>query len=190
MSQPIDYFQIIHSYIPPDSSLYRIYLPHVSLVTAKALRLARALNLSPAQQRFIEEAAMLHDIGIVEVNPYQQGTNGNHPYIYHAPAGRALLEREGLPRHALVAERHVGVGISLEEIREQRLPLPHRDMRAESIEEKVICWADLFFSKSPQHLWREKSLSEVRKNVSRYGDRQIRVFQDWEQEFGLLSEAL
>ena len=52
----IDYFTIIHKYIPPDTSLYRVYIPHVSLVTAKALTLAKRLGLSKAQRRFIEEA--------------------------------------------------------------------------------------------------------------------------------------
>jgi len=191
MLQPVDYFKIIHTYIPPDSSLYKIYLPHVSLVTAKALRLAQNLHLSPEQQRFIEEAAMLHDIGIIEVKPYRlMDHHGNLPYICHAPAGRAILEREGLPRHALIAERHIGVGISKHEILEHNLPLPPRDMLAESIEEKVISWADLFFSKTPQQLWHEKSLSEVQEHVRRYGIRQAHVFQTWSQEFVFSAEPL
>ena len=188
MSQSVDYFKIIHTYIPPESALYKIYLPHASLVTAKALRLAQHLHLSPKQQRFIEEAAMLHDIGIIEVQPYRVKDNRHLPYICHAPAGRAILEHEGLPRHALVAERHIGVGISKEDILEQNLPLPPRDMLAESLEEKVISWADLFFSKTPHQLWREKSWSEVQQDVCRYGIRQARLFQVWSQEFGSSAE--
>ncbi len=66
-------------------------------------------------------------------------------YIYHAPAGRALLEHEGLERHALVAERHIGLGITREEIIQQQLPLPRRDMLCESLEERLsaglICFS-------------------------------------------------
>ena len=110
----------------PDSPIYQVYIPHVSLVTAKALKIAERLGLSPEQQIFIEEASMLHDIGIVKVERYSASPENTLPYICHAPAGRTILEYEGLPRHALVAERHIGVGISKQEIIQQRLPLPHR----------------------------------------------------------------
>ncbi|PID57235.1 phosphohydrolase [candidate division KSB3 bacterium] len=183
--QHIDYFAIIHKYIPPDSKLYRVYIPHVTLVTAQALSIAKRLCLSAEQQRFIEEAAMLHDIGIVKVKPYAAGTDESvPPYLCHGPLGRALLESEGLNRHALVAERHIGLGLSRDEILQQRLPLPRRNMLAESLEERIICWADLFFSKSPHLLWVQKSVSDVRKLASRYGERQLDVFESWLNEFG------
>ena len=156
----------------------------MTLVTAKALKIARKLGLSPEQQIFIEEAAMLHDIGVAKVDKYSASSDGNLPYVCHAPAGREILEHEGLPGHALVAERHIGVGISRQEIITQQLPLPHRDMLAESIEEKIITWADLFFGKTPQKLWREKSLCDVQKSVAKYGERQLKVFRRWLAEFG------
>jgi len=178
----IDYFAVIHKYISPASNLYRVYIPHASLVTAKALSIATRLKLSTEQLRFIEEASMLHDIGVVDVEPYAEASKAR-PYLCHATIGRAILEREGLARHALVAERHVGVGISREEILERQLPLPPRDMLAESLEERIICWADLFFSKSTHMLWNEKSVDEVRKSVARYGERQLDVFSRWLEEF-------
>ncbi|HPD42609.1 MAG TPA: phosphohydrolase, partial [Anaerolineae bacterium] len=67
-AQAIPYFEIIHKYIPPNSLTYAYYLPHVAAVTAKALRIAYRLGLDATQRRFIEEAAMLHDIGIVRVH--------------------------------------------------------------------------------------------------------------------------
>ncbi len=54
---------------------------------------------------------------------------------------------EGLERHALVAERHIGLGITREEIIRQQLPLPRRDMLCESLEEKIICWLICFSAK-------------------------------------------
>jgi uncharacterized protein len=182
--EKVDYFKIIHKYIPPESFTYRVYLPHVSLVTAKALKIAKRLELSSEQQVFIEEAAMLHDIGIVKVKRYSLSSDGDLPEICHAPAGREILECEGLSKHALVAERHIGVGISKEEIIAQQLPLPHRDMLPESIEEKIICWADLFFGKKPERLWEETPLAKVEKKVARYGKRQAQVFQEWLAWFG------
>jgi len=187
--EKINYFEIIHKYITPDSSTYRVYIPHVSLVTAKALKIAKRLGLSGEQQIFIEEAAMLHDIGIVKVKQYSPSSDGNLPYICHAPAGRELLESEGLPKHALVAERHLGLGISKDEIIACQFPLPHRDMLPESIEEKIICWADLFFGKKPGKLWEESSLAKVKKKVARYGERQERVFQEWLALFSCAHES-
>ncbi len=180
----IDYFKIIHKYITPDSLAYRLYIPHAALVTIKALRVAQKLGLPPERQIFIEEAAMLHDIGIANVGGYGNSLDSPLPYICHAPAGRDILEYEGLPEHALVAERHIGLGISKEEIVTQQLPLPYRDMLPESIEEKIITWADLFFTKSSETPWREKSLHDVRKRVEKYGKRQVKVFYEWLALFG------
>jgi uncharacterized protein len=181
----IDYFAIIHKYVPPDSPVYAAYLTHATLVTAKALRSARHLGLSKAQQRFIEEAAMLHDIGVVRVKPFLESKNGDAPpYICHAPIGREMLEQEELPRHALVAERHVGVGLSKEDIIWQELPLPHRDMLPETLEEQIICWADLFFSKTPHTLWQEASIEDIEASLSRRGEHKAQIFRTWLLRFG------
>ncbi len=183
----LNYFEIIHCYIPPDSPAYAVYLPHVTLVTAKALRIAQKLGLSDTRQQFIEEASMLHDIGMARVQWGENSTYSTQPYICHAPVGRELLESEGLPQHALVAERHIGLGLSKQEIDAQQLPLPQRDMLPETLEERIITWADLFFSKTPESLWQEKSIDEVQANIQKYGERQTREFHAWLAEFELMS---
>jgi uncharacterized protein len=182
--KPINYFDIIHKYIWPDSFTYRVYLPHVILVTAKALRIARKMGLSEEQQIFIEEAAMLHDIGIIKVKRYSLTADSDLPYICHAPAGREILEHEGLPKHARVAETHIGVGITKEEIIVQQYPLPHRDLIPESLEEKIISWADLFYSKNPKKLWQETPLDEIERKVALYGKRHVLIFHEWLALFG------
>ena len=53
---------------------------------------------------------------------------GRASYICHGVEGRRMLEAEGLPRHALVCERHTGAGLTVDDIISQRLPLPLRDM--------------------------------------------------------------
>jgi len=147
----VDYFRIINKYISPYSQTYNIYVPHVTLVTAKAIKIGRKLKLGADQLRFIEEASMLHDIGIVHVKAKEIFCNGEMPYIYHIVEGRKILEAEGLPMHAKIAENHIGVGgLSKEEIISRKIPLPHRDMLCETIEEKIISYADLWYSKKPQ----------------------------------------
>ncbi len=183
----VDYWSIIDRYIK-NSWTKNIYVAHVSLVTAKALKIAKSMELSPSQLQFIEEAAMLHDIGIVEVDDAELGCEGALPYICHGTEGRNILEDEGLPRHALVCERHTGVGISRQQIESEGLPLPTRDMLAESIEEKIISWADLFYSKDPSRLLIEKSMEEAYKSIARFGEEKVAVFNQWKDMFTNIAE--
>jgi uncharacterized protein len=179
----LDYFRIIHKYIPPDSPTYPIYLIHCQLVANKALTIAKRLQLSTKKQSFIEEAAMLHDIGIIRTNTPDIFCYGDLPYICHLSEGRAILEAEGLPRHAVVAETHVGVGLTKEQIEAQGLPLPQRDMKPTTIEEEIISFADLFYSKNSEKLWREKPLKKVRENIAKRGNDQLAILDDWIKRF-------
>jgi uncharacterized protein len=128
---------------------------------------------------FIQQAAMLHDIAIFQTNAPQISCHGRYAYIMHGFLGRQLLETKGFPRHALVCERHVGVGISAEEIKSHGFPLPVQDMVPQSIEEIIICFADKFFSKDPNDKKQEKSIAEVVESISRYGRKQADRFMEW-----------
>lgn len=177
------YFQIIHKYIPPASPTYPIYLIHCSLVANKAVTIAQKLHLSTKQQTFIEEAAMLHDIGIIQTNTPDLYCYGDLPYICHLTEGRKILEAEGLPLHAIVAETHVGVGLTKEQIAAQNLPLPPRDLKPTTLEEEIISFADLFYSKNPAKLWREKSVKKVRESIAKRGEEQLAILDNWIARF-------
>jgi uncharacterized protein len=175
----MDPLDIIEKYYDPDSKAYHFLVHHSRLVAIKALEIAeRARDLNP-DVKFIEEAAMLHDIGIFYTNAPKIGCYGYKDYICHGYLGRELLEKEGLPCHALVCERHVGVGITAEEIISNNLPLPERDMLPLTIEEKIICLADKFFSKSEHDLMHEKPLERVRGIVNSYGVGKLNIFDEW-----------
>lgn len=141
---------------------------HSRLVADKALECARRRGLH-VDLEFVEEAAMLHDIGIIRCDAPDIHCPGELPYICHGVVGRQILEAEGLPRHALVCERHTGAGLTVEDIVNQNLPLPHRDMTPQTLEEKLICYADKFYSKSGD-LKAEKSLDRVRRSMARHGE--------------------
>lgn len=175
----MDPLDIIEKYYDPDSKAYHFLVHHSRLVAKKAFEIAeRARHLNP-DIKFIEEAAMLHDIGIFYTNAPKIGCYGYKDYICHGYLGRELLEKEGLPRHALVCERHVGVGITAEEITSNNLPLPERDMLPLTIEEKIICLADKFYSKSEHDLMHEKPLERVRRMVNSYGEGKLSIFDEW-----------
>jgi len=162
-------FAVIARHIPADSPLHEIYVIHATMVANKALAAGRRLGLDEGRLRFVQEAALLHDIGIIHINEPKIHCHGALPYILHGQEGKQLLLAEGLPAHARVAENHIGVGITRQEILDSDLPLPPRDILPQTLEDRLICWADLFFSKLPDRLWQEKSLESVRTAVSRYG---------------------
>ena len=169
----------------PDPDVYGAILTHGRMVARKALSVARRLDDVQLDLQFIEEAALLHDIGVARVQAPDIGCHGCEPYIRHGIIGREILEAEQLQRHALVCERHIGVGLTMADIAAQKLPLPLRDMVPISIEERIICFADLFFSKKPGRLQEEKSVEQVRRGLARFEPDKVRIFDHWLDEFGM-----
>jgi uncharacterized protein len=169
-------------YVDPDA--LSIVVEHSRLVAEKACRVVDALGRSDIDRRFVEEAAWLHDIGVCRTASPKIGCHGDEPYIRHGIIGRQILETEGLHRHALVCERHIGVGLSVDDIRTQGLPLPERDMSPRSIEERIICFADLFYSKKTGDVFREKSPDSIREKLALYGGHKVGIFEEWLREFG------
>lgn len=183
MKGKVDPLALITKYYPPESLAYEILIEHSKLVAKKALVAAAAAGQLSPDRIFIEEAAMLHDIGIFLTNAPGLGCFGDEEYICHGYLGRELLEEEGLPVHALVCERHTGVGLTVADIEKNDLPLPRRDMLPVSVEEKIICYADKFFSKRIESLSVEKSLDTVRAEIGRYGEENLRRFEELHRLF-------
>jgi uncharacterized protein len=177
----IDPFKIIEKYYTVDTELYYILVKHSKQVHDKALKIAANHPELKFDLEFISEASMLHDIGIFLCDAHRIHCYGEHLYIQHGYLGADLLRNEGLPRHALVSERHTGVGLSMEMIQKKDLPLPHRDMLPISLEEQLICYADKFYSKT--HLGEEHTVEKIRKYLNRYGDSEVNQFNKWLELF-------
>ncbi|GHT75963.1 phosphohydrolase [Bacteroidia bacterium] len=159
--------EIIHKYYREGSELYAILVSHSYAVAEKALVIAENHPELSIDQSFTKEAALLHDIGIFLTDAPEIHCFGSYPYICHGYLGADLLRKEGWDKHALVCERHTGTGLTLENIIQNRLPLPHRAMLPGTIEEKLVCFADKFFSKSKPE--KEKSPDKIRKSMEKYG---------------------
>jgi len=175
--------EIITEFYEPGSELYQMLVRHGEQVANKAIDVAKRIPHLKPNLNFIKEAAMLHDVGIFETNTPKLGCFGVHPYVCHGYLGRIILEKKGLLQHALVCERHVGIGITVEEIKFNHLPLPQRDMVPISIEEQIICFADKFFSKNGEMDSCEKSLEDILNMLQRYGPEKVIRFQKWIQLF-------
>ncbi|MCP3922088.1 MAG: phosphohydrolase [Desulfobacterales bacterium] len=170
----MDILEIIREYYVDNRTLYDIFMKHSISVRDKAIEIAEKVpHLSPDLQ-FVEEASMLHDIGIFLTDAPSINCHGKSPYVCHGFKGFEILVEKGYKKHGLVCERHTLMGISMETIVDRRLPLPKRDMIPLTVEEKIICYADKFFSKSGDG--REKSFDIVIKELGKYGEDQVKRF--------------
>ena len=58
-------------------------------------------------------------------------------------------------------------------------------MTPQTIEEKIICYADKFYSKSASNLLLPKPLNKVKKSISKYGEDKWIVFEGMMEMFGI-----
>ena len=174
-------YTILNKYYPDENQLRNILLTHSEKVARKALQVADTHPELSLDCQFLEEASLLHDIGIFLCDAPSIQCFGTHPYICHGYLGADLMRREGYERHALVCERHTGAGLTLSQIETRNLPVPHRDMLPMSLEEKVICFADKFFSKT--RLQEEKTVEQARKSLMKFGEDGVERFDRWCEMF-------
>lgn len=159
--------RIIDKYYPAGTRLRDIFLHHSRQVADEALAIAERKGL-PLDPDEIRSAAMLHDVGIFLTDAPGIDCHGSAPYLEHGPLGAALLRREGAPESwARVAERHTGTGIP-PLVPETRL-------------ERLICYADKFYSKSGS--MERKSLEQVERSMLRFGPDNLARFRRLHSEF-------
>ncbi|MDD4816717.1 MAG: HD domain-containing protein [Victivallaceae bacterium] len=188
----VDPLDILNCFYPEDTPLRRLLLKHSSQVRDKAAALLAAAP-EPVRRRTDGEAAavgaMLHDVGIVRCFAPGILCNGDAPYIAHGVIGAAMLREYGAERgvdlepFARICERHTGSGLAAGEVREHALPLPVRDYLPETNEEKLICLADKFYSKSGDML--EKPLPAIRRSMLKFGDGPAARFDGLCRTFGI-----
>lgn len=174
---------VIHKYYAEQPELENLLLIHSRHVADEALSVANRHPELNLDRDFLYEAAMLHDIGIIRCNAPSIYCNGPEHYICHGIEGGKILRNEGLPRHARVAERHTGTGLTPEAIMKQQLPLPLQDFSPETLEEQVVCYADKFYSKT--HLDERKTPERILKSLDWFGEEGVLRFKHWHKMFGV-----
>ena len=173
----IDPVKIIDTFYKENDPAREILLLHSTQVRNKALSIAK--RVKTADLEIISAGAMLHDIGIRFCNAPGLGCFGDDDYLLHGILGAEhirFLGFEGCETFARICERHTGSGLTALEIVSGGLPLPERDFLPETVEEKIICLADKFFSKSGD--MQEKSLESVRKSMAKFGEEPLKRFDD------------
>ena len=163
----MDYLSIINKYYPENDELRQLLLKHGRQVADRCLQIAKKHRELPVDVQFLEEAAMLHDIGICRCNAPSIHCHGTEPYIRHGAIGGEMLRQEGFERHARVCERHTGTGLP--------------GYEPETLEEQIVCYADKFYSKSaPDHV---RSVLETAQSLEKFGHEGVKKFLSWSERF-------
>ena len=163
----MDYISLINKYYPADDDLRQLLLRHSRQVADRSLEIVGRHRELPVDVQFLEEAAMLHDIGIFRCDAPSIHCHGTEPYIRHGQIGGDILREEGFPRHARVCERHTGTGLP--------------GFEPETLEEQIVCYADKFYSKSsPDHV---RSVLETAQSLEKFGHAGVEKFLSWSRQF-------
>jgi uncharacterized protein len=163
----MDYLSIINKYYPENDDLRQLLMKHSRQVADRCLQITKKHPELPVDVQFLEEAAMLHDIGICRCDAPSIHCHGTEPYIRHGQIGGQMLRQEGFERHARVCERHTGTGLP--------------GYEPETLEEQIVCYADKFYSKSqPDHV---RSVLETAQSLEKFGHAGVLKFLAWSERF-------
>ncbi|MDE6498862.1 MAG: HDIG domain-containing protein [Muribaculaceae bacterium] len=173
---------IIDRYYTEDK-LRDILVGHSRQVADMALAIASGQQLDIPRDN-IETAAMLHDIGIIATHAPGICCFGTQPYLMHGSIGATMLREAGAPDWACdVAERHTGAGLLRNDIIAAGLPDPGHDLLPRTVLERLICYADKFFSKT--HIGAPaKPIERVRASIAKFGAEALARFDALHAEFG------
>lgn len=178
----MDAQKIFDFFYPEETPLRTLLYRHSCQVRDKALEiLAKAPDKTLIQDvEVIKAGALLHDVGVGQCHAPSILCVGNQPYITHGLIGGKLLRQYGaehgldMEPYARICERHTGAGLTKEDILSQGLPMPPQDFLPETPEEKLICLADKFFSKSGN--MQEKSYAVARHSMEKFGTETLARF--------------
>ncbi|MCS7138911.1 MAG: TIGR00295 family protein [Crenarchaeota archaeon] len=105
---------------------------HAIRVSKIARELASRIRMRgyDVDEKLVVAGALLHDIGRSVTHDVSHGVIG----------GRIIRRRRLDERLARIVERHVGGGITRDEA--EKLKLSDKDLIPETLEEKIVCYAD------------------------------------------------
>lgn len=131
--------ELLKKYSTNQGSFQKV-LSHSQAVKTLALEVATKIKEKHPKIKldidFIASASLVHDIGRFSCPPQSKES------IKHGIKGAEILRSENLPKHASVAQNHLGAGITKQEIIERKLPLPKQDFVPNNLNEKIIAYAD------------------------------------------------
>ena len=172
------YFKLLRKHAD-NKKHYDIILNHSLSVLGKSVDIIAKRKLhNKIDFDLIVSGCLLHDIGAFE---FMKNFNRKQiDYLKHGIIGAKILRNEKLYKEALICERHIGSGLSKKYIIENNLPLPKKDFLPVTLEQKLICYADKFHSKSGKM----DNLESNKKEMKKFGKEPLRRFLELEKMFG------
>ncbi|HZE30744.1 MAG TPA: HD domain-containing protein [Actinoallomurus sp.] len=169
----------LHEKHAPTREAFALVHTHCEIVCAIAERLVGGTGLDA---ELVRAGCLLHDIGVYRL--YDAAGELDHtPYVRHGVLGHELLSAEGFAEAICrFCSCHTGVGITRDDVRRQRLPIPEGDYLAESGEERLVMYADKFHSKTSPPTFVTADSYAV--DVGRYGEDKVARFRALREEFG------
>jgi len=175
-------FELIDRNYPQDNELRRVLLVHSWQVAGKALELASRHPELKLNKKLLFEGAMVHDLGIFKTHAPSIYCEGEADYLLHGCLGGALLREEGREDLARICERHTGTGLNAEDFAKRHLAIPTVGLEPVTLEEKAVCYADKYYSKSS--LYKLKTLDAIVAGLQRHGEACAARFLEWHALFG------
>ncbi|ELP92750.1 hypothetical protein EIN_371620 [Entamoeba invadens IP1] len=166
---PVDYITILNKVYKDNAEAKAILLSHGESIYRLAEEISKKHPEYNVNLQFVKEAAYLHDIGIKFVSAPALHCNGTEKYILHGPLGADLLRTMNLEALARVAERHTGTGLTAQNVQKQNILVStQRNMMPQTIEEKIVCYCDKFYSKTK--LDQIIPYEDIKDKLSKHGD--------------------
>ena len=183
MSYTVADIMALHKKYAPSDELYSLVFKHCQIIYDIALQLIEKNSLL-VDRDLVKTGALLHDIGAYPLfgadGKLLEGVN----YITHGTEGEKILKKEGFSEAIWrIAAHHTGVGLSKLDVVRQKLPLPIADYQAKSDEEQLIMYADKFHSKTTPPYF--NSYEWYRKDISKFGEDKVIMFEHMADKFGI-----
>ncbi len=180
----ISYDDIIalHKKYAPSDIVYDLVFTHCRIVCDIAMQLIDSNDLK-VDRELVQAGALLHDIGVYPLFEAEGSLRKGVHYITHGTEGERILKQESVPDAIWrFAAHHTGVGLTKEDVINQKLPLPMADYLAETDEELLIMYADKFHSKTTPPYF--NSYEWYKKDIARFGSDKVAKFEAMAAKFG------
>lgn len=177
----VERIQALHQKYANDNQSFELVFTHCKIVAEIAIDTVRRNNLK-VDERILTEACLLHDIGAYTLWMPKLQTFKDDGYQQHALIGASILQDEGYSSAVVSAVRtHVLMGLSAKEIAQQNWRLPYIDVEPQTIEGRLLCFADRFHSKHPRFNDPKVFINGLSKDFPC----QAKLFQGMIEEYGL-----
>jgi uncharacterized protein len=176
-----DEIRALHGKHAPGREAFELVWTHCVIVCEIAEQIME--RAGPAADReLVRAGCLLHDIGVYRLYDVT-GRIDFRQYVRHGVLGHELLREEGFPEETCrFCSCHTGMGLTRDDIERQGLPLPPGDYVAESIEERLVMYADKFHSKTNPPTFVSAETYAV--HVRRFGDEKAAAFAAMREMFG------